>query len=91
MKSSSPSTTCTRIRILKDADNKVVDVSTTTSGKCSDKSKFICSLNASKFTSPPISTKFPCIPKNTKERVKRSGVGSDSTAEENKKGYYFVK
>ena len=72
-------TPCTRITILKDEDNRILSVSTITSGDCNNKSEFICSLNASKFTSPPKTNRFPCISKNTKERVKRSDIGNGNT------------
>ena len=72
LKSNEPSKKCTQIKIRRDEESNTLKMSATTSMECNRKSSVVCSLDASKYTLPQRPSKFPCLEKDSKERVKRS-------------------
>ena len=65
---------CIGLIITKDESNNKLSARVT-SWECNQKTSFVCSLEASKFTSPAQLTGFPCIPQNKGGREKRQSNG----------------
>ena len=84
---------CIGLIITKDESNNKLSARVT-SWDCNQNTSFVCSLEASKFSSPAQLTGFPCIPRNKGGREKRQSNGAVDSGKKSKtakcRGVYSI-